>query len=42
MDSMPEFRTPAPELGQDNEAVYGELLGLTADEVAAYREKGVL
>ena len=31
-----------PRLGQHNDEVYGELLGLTAGELAAYREKGVV
>ena len=34
-------RTPSPTLGQDNEAVYGALLGLTPDEVEQYRQEGV-
>ena len=32
----------APLLGQHNEYVYGELLGLHGDEIAALREEGVL
>lgn len=32
----------APEIGQDNERIYGELLGLTAAELEGLREKGVL
>ncbi len=35
------IRTPAPALGQDNEAVYGEWLGMSAEEVAAYKSEGV-
>ncbi|MDP6389873.1 MAG: CoA transferase [Alphaproteobacteria bacterium] len=31
-----------PALGSGNHAVYGELLGLDADEIAALREKGVI
>lgn len=42
LDTMPHITRPAPLLGQDNEAVYGELAGLTPDQVAAYRERGVL
>jgi crotonobetainyl-CoA:carnitine CoA-transferase CaiB-like acyl-CoA transferase len=34
--------TPSPALGADTEAVLGELLGLSADEVAALRAEGVL
>ena len=29
-------------LGEDNEAVYSELLGLSAEEVAELRERGVV
>ncbi len=35
-------RTPAPELGQHNEQVYGELLGLAADVQASLRSRGVI
>ena len=42
LDGMPTLRWPAPALGQDNEGVYGELLGLTADQFTAYKEQGVL
>lgn len=42
MDDMPGLRWPAPALGQDNEAVYGELLGLSAEQVASFKEQGVL
>jgi len=33
---------PGPEVGAFNEAVYGDLLGLSVEEVASLREKGVL
>jgi crotonobetainyl-CoA:carnitine CoA-transferase CaiB-like acyl-CoA transferase len=33
---------PSPSLGQDNEAVYGDWLGLSADEIAQLRAEGVL
>ena len=36
------IRTPAPALGQDNQAVYGGLLGLTSEEIASLRDEGVL
>lgn len=36
------IRTPAPELGQDNQAVYGEWLGFSAKELDSLREEGVL
>ena len=42
MDSMPRLRTPAPALGQDNVEVYGELLGLSAEEVSELKSGGVL
>ena len=32
----------APCLGEDNEYVFGELLGVSADELASLREEGVL
>lgn len=35
-------RGVAPALGQDNDAVYGELLGLSEAEQAALREQGVI
>ena len=33
---------PAPELGQDNDHVFGELLGMASEDVAGLRESGVL
>ena len=35
-------RKAAPLLGEDNEAVYGEMLGLNAEKLAALKEKGVI
>jgi len=35
-------RTGAPRLGEHNEEIYGELLGLDGDEIAALREEGVV
>jgi len=32
----------APSAGEDNDKVYGDLLGLSAEEVASLREKGVI
>ncbi len=40
-DSPPSYR-PAPLPGQDNEYVYGELLGLTKDEMNSLKEQGVI
>ena len=34
--------TPSPAIGADNAEVYGELLGLTAEEVEALREEGAI
>lgn len=34
--------TPSPAIGQDNVEVYGEMLGLTADDVEALRREGAL
>lgn len=42
LDMMPQITRHAPELGQDNEAVYGELLGLDAAALNEYREKHVI
>ena len=42
LDMMPQITRHAPELGQDNEAVYGELLGLDAAALNKYREKHVI
>ena len=36
------IRLPPPELGQHNEEVYAELLGLSAEEVGALRREGVI
>ena len=33
---------PSPILGEDNQYVYGELLGLTEDEIVAYKNKGII
>lgn len=42
LDMMPQITRHAPELGQDSEAVYGELLGLDAAALNEYREKYVI
>lgn len=41
-DTPASVRTPAPELGQDNDEVLKEYLGITDEAIAAYREEGVL
>ena len=33
---------PMPRIGQDNDYVYGRLLGLSADEIEALKDEGVL
>ncbi len=38
----PAMTRTTPKLGQHNDYVYTELLGLSADEVAALAERGVL
>ncbi|MDI6857907.1 MAG: CoA transferase [Dehalococcoidia bacterium] len=37
-----DYRQPAPLLGGDNAAVYGEMLGLTPDEIASLAAKEVI
>jgi formyl-CoA transferase len=34
--------TPSPQLAADNEAVYGQLLGLPAEELASLRDDGII
>lgn len=41
-ESKAEARTPPPMLGQHTDEVLGERLGMTADEIQALREKGVI
>jgi formyl-CoA transferase len=40
--SPSSIRTPAPEIGQHNDEVYRELLGLTSDEMNGLRAAGVI
>lgn len=42
MDTKPSVRTPAPALGQDNEAVLTGLLGLKEEQVDALRRSGAI
>lgn len=41
-DTKPCVRTPAPLLGQHNDEVYRDLLGLSADEIAALKEQEII
>lgn len=38
----PTVDAPSPTLGQHNELIYGKLLGLSAEELAALKEQGVI
>lgn len=42
MATPASVRTPAPALGQDNEEVYREFCGLSADEVRSFQERKVI
>ena len=42
MDSMPRLRTPAPALGQDNEAVYEDVFGVSPERLAELKDQGVI
>lgn len=42
MDTMPEIYKPSPTLGEDNEAIFGEFLGMSAEEVAELKNKGII
>jgi crotonobetainyl-CoA:carnitine CoA-transferase CaiB-like acyl-CoA transferase len=37
-----QLRRPAPLLGQHNDYVFGELLGMSKEELAKYTEEGVI
>ena len=41
-DTEPRISRPAPALGEHNEEVYGQLLGLKPEEVAALKEQGII
>jgi len=36
------IRTPAPEVGQHNDEIYRDLMGLDTAQLAAYRSRGVI
>jgi crotonobetainyl-CoA:carnitine CoA-transferase CaiB-like acyl-CoA transferase len=42
LDTPGRIRFPGRRLGQDNEQIYGELLGLDGDDLAKLREEGVI
>ena len=41
-DTPARYTRAAPVLGQDNDYVYGELLGMNGDEVAELRQQGII
>ena len=41
-ETPPTFRHAGRALGADNDLVYGEWLGLSAEEVGGYRARGVI
>ena len=42
MTTKPTIKTPAPGLGQHNNVVYSEILGLDESEIKALKEKGTI
>lgn len=42
MDTKADISRPAPELGQDNADIYGELLGLDDAKLVELKEKQVI
>jgi crotonobetainyl-CoA:carnitine CoA-transferase CaiB-like acyl-CoA transferase len=38
----PKYERPAPTLGQDNELILSGRLGLSSEEMAALRDRGVI
>ncbi len=41
LDTMPHVTRPAPTLGEDNERIYTEFAGLTAEQVKEYKKRGI-
>ncbi|MHB8061604.1 MAG: CaiB/BaiF CoA transferase family protein [Ruminiclostridium sp.] len=41
-ETKTEIRTPSPQLGQHNEEVYGELLGLTLEKIDELKQQGII
>ena len=41
-ETKPGFRKPSPDLGEDNEEIYGRLLGYSAGEIRALMDKGII
>lgn len=41
-EEPPTIDSPSPTLGQHNELIYGQLLGLSAQEIASLQEQGVI
>ncbi len=40
--TKPGFHTPSPDLGQDNDAVYSELLGLSAEQITNLQNENII
>jgi hypothetical protein len=38
----PDLRSAAPTMGEGNDFVYGEILGLSAEQIESYREDAVI
>ena len=41
-ETKPQFRKPSPLLGEDNETVFGELLGFDSEKISELKEKGII
>jgi formyl-CoA transferase len=41
-DFTPQIKQPGPAMGQHNDFVFGELLGLPSEEIAALKASGVI